>query len=399
MFTGDDPQILNLIVTIAGVIVPVASVGWAIFAHYNPPDASPTKDDEPTKGAIIDALGKMAREEREPLFAAIDALYRIRREKPEKAEVIDGALALLKTGDTSRAEEILRADLDEKKRIGRKALKEAAAAARHLAAFIYLHDTHKALASHQEAVRLDPEEPDGWLQLGRVALRAGDSEALRAFRELDRRAREQGRIRWRAIAHSQLGDMDELRGASASALNHYQQAQSLLEQWAALALDDPQRQRDLSVSFDRIGDIYLANGDGAKALAAFQEGLVIARKLTELDPANTDWRRDLSVSFDRIGDIYLANGDDAKALAAYQEGLAIRKRLTELDPARVQWKTDLVVSYVRMAGMETDKERQAGWFRQALEILRPLAAENRLSADRMGWIGLIERELDGVQPE
>nr|VFK40427.1 MAG: TPR repeat-containing protein [Candidatus Kentron sp. SD]VFK45892.1 MAG: TPR repeat-containing protein [Candidatus Kentron sp. SD] len=384
LFSGDSLQILMFFVVLIGV-------AWPIFIYYK--NKKITKNNKITKGEIIDALGEMPPEEREPLLVAIDALYEIRREEPDKAKTIDKALALLRQGDTTEAEGVLRGHLEEKKRAGREALREAAAAARHLAAFVYLHDTSKALESYREATRLDPEELEGWLELGQAALRAGDSrEALATFRELHRRAREQGDIRWRAIAHSQLGDMDNLHGDTAGALDRYQRAQGLLAQWAAREPNDPQRQRDLSVSHNKVGDMHKANGDGAKALAAYQEGLVIARKLTEMDPKNTEWQRDLSVSFDRVGDIYLANGDGAKALAAYQQGLLIARKLTEMDPLRVEWKTDIVASYVRMASMETDKAR-TDWLERALSILAPLAEEGRLPAKQAGWIPAIKEVL------
>nr|VFJ61469.1 MAG: Tetratricopeptide repeat-containing protein [Candidatus Kentron sp. FW] len=348
LFTGENLQRLIFLLTFIGLLF---AIGWGIFIYLKPRHPpTPPRDKEITKGKIIDALGEMPEEERGRVLAAVDALYGIERTEPGKTEMVHRALSLLKEGNTSGAEDILRAHLESRKLAGRDALREAAATARHLGAFVYLHDTKKALESYREAARLDPEEPDGWLQLGRVALRAGDSgEALRAFRELARRAEQRGEIHWQAIAQSELGDLDALRGDTGSALARYRQAESLLRQWAKLDPDDPRRQRDLSVSFERVGDIYLANGDGAKALAA------------------------------------------------YQEGLSVREKLTELDPPRVQWKTDVVVSFSKMAALETDKRRQAQWLHGALAILEPLAAENRLSAEQKGWVAVIKEALVGLE--
>ena len=439
LFTGDNLQILVFSVTSIGVLF---SIGWGIFTYRKSRATRQTRNEEITKGEIIDALGDMPEEERGRVLAAVDALYRIERTEPEKAAAVQEAISLLEKGDTARAEDILRRHLESQRLAGRNALREAAATARHLGAFVYLHDTGKALESYREAVVLDPEALEGWLDLGRVARRAGDSnEALRASRELMGRAERKGQIHWQAIAHLELGDIDALRGESGAALDRYQQARSLFKRWAKQKPDDPQRQRNLSVSHNKIGDMHKANGDGAKALAAYQDGLSIREKLTELDPGNSEWQRDLSVSFDRVGDMHVANGDGpkalaayqdglsireklteldpgnsewqrnlsvshnkvgdmhkangdgAKALAAYQDGLSIRERLTELDPMRVEWKTDVVVSLSKMAILETDKAQRAGWLREALDILEPLAGEDRLPAQQREWIALIKAAL------
>nr|VFK35838.1 MAG: Tetratricopeptide repeat-containing protein [Candidatus Kentron sp. MB]VFK77499.1 MAG: Tetratricopeptide repeat-containing protein [Candidatus Kentron sp. MB] len=372
LFTGDSLQRLIFLVAIIGI-------GWAIFAHYHPTKPPPSQQEKQlTKGAIIDAFGEMAPEEQEPVLAAIEGIYRIRREEPEKADAIDQALALFQKGDPSRAEDILRTHLREKEQAGRGALREAAAAARNLAAIVYLHDTHKALETYRKAVDLDPEELDGWLQLGRVALRAGDSgQAWAAFQELDRRARGESHLHWQAIALSQLGDMDALNGNSAGALMRYRQAQSLFMQWATQDPSDPQRQRDLSVSFDRVGDMHKANGDGAQALTAYQEMLSIRKRLVMLEPKNTPWRQDLSVSHSKIGDIHLANGDGTQALAAYQEGLSIREKLVNLDPKNTEWQQDLWMSHNKVGDIHFANDSGAkalAAYQEGLRIARELVA-------------------------
>ena len=308
-FRGDNRQRPMLLVALAGVLLAFIGLGWQIYTHYHP-----HQDQAITTGKIIDALGEKTEAERAQLLAAIDALYRIEQEESDKAEPVREALALLKQGDTSRAEDILRARVEERRRAGRGALREAATMARHLGAFVYMHDTKKALESYREAVELDPEDLTGCLELGRVTLRAGDSgEASRAFREFARRTERGADLHQQAIAQTELGGLDMLEGDIAAALKHYQRAESLLQRWADQDPGDLQRQRDLSVSHNKIGDMLRDNGDGAKALLA------------------------------------------------YRDGLAIAEKLARMDPLRVQWKTDLVVSLVKMSVLETDKTRKAEW--------------------------------------
>ena len=373
LFTGDNLQRLVFSVTSIGVLF---SIGWGIFTYRKSRATRQTRNKKTTTGEIIDAFGDMSEEERGRTVAALSALYRIERTEPEKAAAVQKAISLLKKGDTARAEDILRRHLESQRLAGRNALREAAATARHLGAFVYLHDTRKALESYREAVVLDPEALEGWLDLGRVARRAGDSdEALRASRELMGRAQQQRQIRWQAIAHLELGDIDALRGDGSAASKRYQQTETLLKRWVEQDPNDPQRQRDLSVSHNKIGDMHVANGDGARALAAYQDGLLIARRLTELDPGNTEWQRDLSVSFDRVGDMHVANGDGARALAAYQDGLSIREKLTEIDPGNSQWQRDLSVSHNKIGDMHRangDGAKALAAYQDGLLIARKL---------------------------
>ena len=71
------------------------------------------------------------------------------------------------------------------------------------------------------------------------------------------------------------------------------------------------------------------------------------------------------------------------------------QKLTAHDPANAQWKTDLVISFWKLASIleqqGTPQKREANVnYQRALEILRPLAAENRLTAEQKTWISRLE---------
>ena len=93
-----------------------------------------------------------------------------------------------------------------------------------------------------------------------------------------------------------------------------------------------------------------------------------------------------------------ARGDLPSALSSYSKGLEIREKLAERDPANRQWKTDLVLSLWRVASVleqqGAPQKREAGVnYQRALEILRPLAIENRLTAEQKTWISRLEARL------
>ena len=91
-------------------------------------------------------------------------------------------------------------------------------------------------------------------------------------------------------------------------------------------------------------------------------------------------------------------------LSSYQQGLEIRQKLAARDPANAQWKTDLVISLWKLASIlerqGTPQKREAGVnYQRALEILRPLAAENRLKAEQKTWISQLEARLKAITEE
>jgi hypothetical protein len=72
--------------------------------------------------------------------------------------------------------------------------------------------------------------------------------------------------------------------------------------------------------------------------------------------------------------------------------------VSERDPANRQWKTDLVLSLWRLASVleqqGAPQKHEAGVnYQRALEILRPLAIENRLTAEQKTWISRLEARL------
>ena len=60
------------------------------------------------------------------------------------------------------------------------------------------------------------------------------------------------------------------------------------------APDDPELQRDLSISFNKMGDVSVASGDLKAARGYFEDGLRISRRLAETDPDSAEKQRDLS---------------------------------------------------------------------------------------------------------
>jgi hypothetical protein len=93
--------------------------------------------------------------------------------------------------------------------------------------------------------------------------------------------------------------------------------------------------------------------------------------------------------------------DQGVPAATDKEDLQIRQKLAARDPGNAQWQTDLVISLWKLAAVleqqGTPQKREAGAkYQQALEILRPLAVENRLTAEQKKWIARIEARLKAI---
>jgi tetratricopeptide (TPR) repeat protein len=154
--------------------------------------------------------------------------------------------------------------------------------------------------------------------------------------------------------------------------------------------------RRKAVSYSNRGDLFFFYRDNQDlALSSYQIALAIRKQLAARDPANPQWQRDLAVSFDHIGDVRRAQGNLSATLSSYQQSLQIAEKLAARDPANTQWQTDLVASLYKIATVleqqtPPKKQEAATNYQRILNILRPLAATNRLAADQKGRITDVE---------
>jgi tetratricopeptide (TPR) repeat protein len=133
-------------------------------------------------------------------------------------------------------------------------------------------------------------------------------------------------------------------------------------------------------------------------MESYRKALEIREKLAGNDPSNMELQRNLSISYDRIGDAQRAQGDLEGARASYSRALEILTKLAALDAENAQWKADLAYSHWEMAYLlgtlpSPDKEQSGSECKSALEILRPLAGEDRLASEEAGWVREIETLL------
>jgi tetratricopeptide (TPR) repeat protein len=143
------------------------------------------------------------------------------------------AFEALQKGDTSAAENLFSAILEEKTREGQAANREAARAARNIAAFTRLTNVAKAAELYGRAAALDPEDFETWID---------------------------------------LGDMSIAIGQLAQARTAFGRAFAIAERFVQADPGNAGWQRDLSVSYNRTGDVLVDQGNLPEALKSSAMG-------------------------------------------------------------------------------------------------------------------------------
>ncbi|MGO9693212.1 MAG: TIR domain-containing protein [Mycobacterium sp.] len=189
------------------------------------------------------------------------------------------------------------------------------------------------------------------------------------------------------LADSALRLIDRVRERldSASAANLATATLDIFERLAGADPDNPQYQRDLSVSLSGVGDVRVARGDPEGALPAYTRALQIVERLVRADPDNTNYPRDLAFSLERVGDVRVARGDAEGALQAYTRALQIAERLVRADPDNTGYQRDLAFSLIRVAEVRVargDPDGALQAYTRALDIFERLV---RADPDNTGY--------------
>ena len=193
-------------------------------------------------------------EEKKRLQSALDDLQ-ARQEAEDPPPGIEDALRLIEEkGDSAAAENIFREIAEQKKKEGVAAHRETARALRNLGALAFLHDSEKALVAYNEAVQLDPDDADGWNQLGSLRYRTGQIDgAFEAFERvlsLGNAVKDKSLI---AIATGNLGNLYKTRGDLKKAEEFYLKSLALNAELG--------RKEGMARQYGNLGTLFEARGD------------------------------------------------------------------------------------------------------------------------------------------
>jgi len=223
-----------------------------------------------------------------------------RAEKPGMEE----ALAALQRGETYKAEALFDRIAKEKAAEGASANKEAARALRNKGNLLFLHDTHAAMAAYARATELDPDDPEGWNELGRLQFRTGALDAaMDSFERVLSLSNQSENNTGEAIATGNLAMIFQARGeldrAEAMQKRAFELAEELgIKEQKAAAIGN------LALIYQTRGELNLAESMHRKAL--------------EL---NEELRRHegMAMQYGNLGLIYMTRGELDRAEAMYKK--------------------------------------------------------------------------------
>ena len=205
------------------------------------------------------------------LTDAVQALSDERNE-PDAPAGVDEALALLAKGETDAAEAVFQEVKERRTAEGEESRKETAAAARHIGALAFLHDTDKALSAYREAVELDPENSDGWNRLGHLLKRIGDLEGAEAayghVLSLGNQTDDKELI---AVATGNLGLVYQTRGDLDRAEEMHKKSLALEEELG--------RKEGMASDYGNLGIVYRTRGDLDRAEEMYEKSLELFRQV------------------------------------------------------------------------------------------------------------------------
>jgi tetratricopeptide (TPR) repeat protein len=247
------------------------------------------------------------------LTEAIESLQERRQEASlENRATIDDALAQLAEGRAEEATALLRTIAEEKAAAGAAANREAAAAYRHLGAMAFLNDTREALSAYTKAVELDPDDADGWNELGHLQRRLGElADAERSYQKvlaLGNRIEDQELI---AVATGNLGILYATRGDLDDAEAMYNKSLELCETLG--------RKEGMANQYGNLGNLYAVRGDLDDAEAMYKKSLELNKTLGRKEGMASD--------YGNLGLLYATRGDLDDAEAMYKKSLEIEKAL------------------------------------------------------------------------
>lgn len=202
-----------------------------------------------------------------------------------------------------------------------------------------------------------------------------------------------------AASHQRIGDLLQVQGNLARALDAYRAAMVVRQRLVVADPENADWQRDLAVSHERIGDVRVRQGDLAGAMESYRTQMETMTCLVASRPANADWQRVLCISHDRIGTVKEAKGDLTGAMESYRTAKEIAAHLAASDTENAQWQQLLSVSHRRVGDVllaQGDLSGALKSYRAAMEIAQSLVASDPGNAQWQQLLSFSHRHVGDV---
>jgi len=274
------------------------------------------------------------------------------------------ALHNLQKGDKEEAKHLFSKILSDKKLEGYRAYKEASTAAIHLGSLYSLDNPKEALRYYNEAIEYDPNNLEGWLNLGNFLYRINKlDDALITYKKLLELGEINENYKYTALAYQKLGFMYGEKGDLEQADKLLNRSLNIIESIKNKTLED---KKILVALHNGIGNLYFYIGDSKNTEELFfnmtpdtmnykapentmcmatenysalgkistirtsfelekaeQAYLNSVKIINSLDNKTPDDIKDLIFIYNKLGNIYFERKDLQLAEEFYQKGLYI----------------------------------------------------------------------------
>ncbi|MDD1475008.1 tetratricopeptide repeat protein, partial [Dolichospermum sp. ST_sed4] len=202
---------------------------------------------------------------------------------------IKAAFEALEKGDLTLAKQ----RFEETAKQGEQNAKQTAEAYRNLGALSYLDNTKQSLQSYQRATQLDPDNADGWNQLGLLLDRIGElDQAIAAYQqvlELGKKHQDQEKIAW---AYGNLGNIYKTRGELEQAIKFHHKSLEINQNLG--------RKEGMANNYGNLGIIYQTRGELEKAVEFYNKSLEINQNLGR--------KEGMAANYNNLGEVYRVQG-------------------------------------------------------------------------------------------
>ena len=272
----------------------------------------------------------------------------------QKGELGTAAIDALKNDNPSLAKELFKLETQR----AEMAAKQGAEAYRNLGALAFLDNTQEALAACQRAITFDPDNADGWNQLGHLLVRVGELDqaiaACQTALKLGQAHQDQQEV---AMAYGNLGNVYDTRGELDKAVEMYNKALAI-----NLVLG---KKEDIALNYGNLGNVYLTRGDLDKAFKMYSIALAINQVLGR--------KESIAFNYGNLGLVYKTLGDLDKAVEMHSKALAINQELGN--------KEGIALNYGNLGNVYRNLNKAIEMYQKSLTIHKELDSKEGLAAD------------------
>lgn len=317
------------------------------------------------------------------------------------------ALQSLRDGDEEAAERLFAEVLDRRKREAAEVAaraeqerKDAADAARHIAALAWPKNIAKAAFYYREAADLDPDTLENWERFADASFQTGRLEdawyGYQRTRDVAERTGDRGKAFW---ALQRLTDIARNEGRFREAAELAEESRVLAAAVVAMESDNDQFRFNLAAAELKIGDLRQSENDFDAAMAAFRAYIVINEEFALKYPDLPDLKREQAIGHARVSGVYMAKRLYASALEAQTRAVDLLQGLADADPSNVNHRIDLASNLERLGSgqsMLSRYDEAETTFRSAHDLIKELADADPTNARLQQDLGFKLRRLAGL---